>query len=113
MPLLNLDEALDRLGGDEELLREIAGLFMEDYPKTLADIRRALDIQSGPALESAAHNLKGAVGNFGAAPVWEAARSLEQMGRENQLAHSEAAWVELNTTLTQLKGELEELVRGS
>ena len=59
---------LDRVEGDRELLQDILGLFSDSTPGALATIREALARHDGPAIEHAAHKLKGAVSNFGATP---------------------------------------------
>jgi HPt (histidine-containing phosphotransfer) domain-containing protein len=87
LPETGLDRhvALLRVGGDEELLREIAAIFLDDYPKGLAEIREAIAGGDAKKLESAAHSVKGSVGNFGAQAAVESAFRLEQMGRQERL----------------------------
>ena len=58
--------ALSRVGGDHELLSEIAILFLEDGPRAVAQIQQAIEQGDARRLESAAHALKGSVANFGA-----------------------------------------------
>ena len=77
--------ALLRVGGDEELLKEIAAIFLDDYPKVLGEIRAAISNGNARQLESSAHALKGSVGNFGARAAVDSALRLEQMGRERRL----------------------------
>jgi two-component system sensor histidine kinase/response regulator len=55
--------ALQLLGGDAELLKELAELFLESCPKMLQDIRVALQKRDAKALEIAAHLRTGSVGN--------------------------------------------------
>lgn len=113
MPLsgVSLDRqvALSRVGGDFELLKEIAVLFLEDYPKSLADLRAAAARRDAKAVERAAHGLKGSVANFGAAAVVEAARSIEEMGRAQQIAEIEPMITQLEQALAVLQQELEAL----
>ncbi len=67
--LHHLDEAvaLSRVGGDVELLREVVGLFLDDYPQSLDLIRDAVARGDQAGLERHAHSLKGSVSTFGAA----------------------------------------------
>ncbi len=81
----DLKVALERVGGDEELLKEIAELFVEDAPKLLEAIRVAIESGDGAALHRAAHSLKGSVSNFGAPEAVAAAMQLEAMGKDNHL----------------------------
>jgi signal transduction histidine kinase/CheY-like chemotaxis protein len=99
---LNLGQALDRVGGDRELLREIAGVFLDSYPGQLAELRDAVARRDSRAVQRAAHGLKGAVGNFGARAAAAAAERLELMGRAQDLAGAEAALGELSEALTRL-----------
>ena len=57
--------ALSRVGGDMELLREIAALFLEECPRSLLEIHQAVTGEDAAKLENAAHSLKGSVANFG------------------------------------------------
>ena len=77
--------ALSRVGGDEELLKEIAIIFLEDYPNSLREIQAAIDSGDSSELERSAHSLKGSVANFGARDAVACALRLEQMGRAGQL----------------------------
>lgn len=97
---------MSRVGGDEELLREIAGLFLEDYPEQLALIRRSLEAGDAHTLERAAHSLKGSVSNFGAEAVYQAAYAVEQIGRNQQLELAAPAVQALESALAALHGEL-------
>lgn len=108
--VIDLPLALSRVGGDVALLRDIAQIFFEEYPNALADIRRALASRDGPALERAAHFLKGAVANFGAQRATEAAFTLEKMGREERWEGCEAILTDLEAAFAQLVPELAALL---
>lgn len=104
--LLDRSAALERIGGDEELLREIAGLFLAEYPILLQDIRVALESGDAEALERSAHSLKGSVANFEARPAVEAALRLEAMGRNRNLDRAPTVFTELEAVLRALHPEL-------
>ncbi len=90
-PALAVDRAalLARVGGDDQLLREIVGLFLEDAPRLFQDIRKALASGDAEGLRVAAHGLKGAAANFGANRVSEIALQLEMLGRDGIMAGAE------------------------
>ncbi len=79
--IFNLDEALSRVEGDHQLLAELAGVFLQEYPKMVSTLHAALAQQDPQSLYHAAHTLKGSVGNFGAKAAFAAAFTLEQLGR--------------------------------
>ena len=105
-------QVLARVGGDRELLAEISRLFVDDAPRHLDRIRRALDVRDGEALRRAAHGLKGAAANFDAEGVVAAARTLEEIGRMQEFdadPRCEAAWRALSQETDQLISVLKTL----
>jgi len=83
---LDYSAALARVGGDAELLQELAGMFMEEYPKLLDEIRRGLGEQNAALASNAAHQLKGLLAQFGAETARQAAYAVEQPARQGDLA---------------------------
>ncbi|HEY6391795.1 MAG TPA: Hpt domain-containing protein [Bryobacteraceae bacterium] len=107
--LRQLDEsiALTRVGGDAELLCEVIGLFLDDYPHSLEKIRAAVNAGDSSAVEQHAHSLKGSVSIFGAKEALEAAFSLEKQGRSGNLTEAPDGLKRLEQALADLKPELE------
>jgi HPt (histidine-containing phosphotransfer) domain-containing protein len=101
--------ALSRVGGDVELLKEIAVLFLDDYPKSLSELREAVKARDPKRVERSAHGLKGSVSNFGARLAVEAAFQLESMGRAQKLVEVEQVLRSLELALAALRPELESL----
>jgi HPt (histidine-containing phosphotransfer) domain-containing protein len=101
--------ALSRVGGDAELLKEIAVLFLDDYPKSLSELRQAIEAGDARRIERSAHGLKGSVSNFGARPAVEAAMRLETMGRAQKLVEVDQVLHSLELALAALRPELESL----
>ena len=104
--LLDRATALARVGGDLDLLKEIAALFLDEYPRELDDIRKALATGDAQLLERTAHGLKGSVANFGAAAAVDAAFQLEQLGRAGKLDQAPPALDALERALALLDTEL-------
>lgn len=98
----DLSAALERVGGDQELLKEIADLFLEDAPQILAAVRSAVESGDAEGLQRAAHSLKGSVANFGAEEAVRWAYSLEQMGQENSLSGASDALEVLEVELQKV-----------
>ena len=72
--LQNEAVALDRVGGDRELLKELMEVYRTECPRWLADIRGAISCGDAAGLCRAAHSLKGASSIFGAAEAVSAAQ---------------------------------------
>ena len=82
--------ALARAGGDEALLRELAGVFLTEVPAWLAGVDRAIDAGDADAIAKAAHTVKGAVDACGVVGGYDAALALERhaKGTTFQLARA-------------------------
>ena len=89
---INWDLARKNTGHDAVSLDELARIFLEECPHTLAEIRQALSTSDSTLLRRATHTLKGSAVIFGAQQVVDAAFRLEMMGRENDLATAAAAF---------------------
>ena len=105
--VLELAEALDHVEGDEQLLADLAGVFLKDYPAQMKEIRRAIDQQDLAGIERAAHSLKGAVANFGARRTFNVAFELEKASRGGDLAECRRLSTTLEAEMGRLKQELE------
>jgi signal transduction histidine kinase/CheY-like chemotaxis protein len=81
-----------RLAGDDELMTEAIGLFLDDLPARLAAVGAAVDVRDGPALHAAAHALKGAAATMSANRLMAAAAILEQAGAQSRLDSIDTAW---------------------
>ena len=99
---INPKALLEGLGGDAKLLGELIELFLADGPQLLSNIRKAVAAGNSKALQEASHALKGSVGNFGAKGAFEAARTLEIMGKENDLAGARKAFARLEKQVGSL-----------
>jgi PAS domain S-box-containing protein len=75
------EEIWKRVGGDRELLLELAAMFTADTPAMIDSVRTSLNEKNAEDLERSAHRLKGAVSNWSATMAVELALSLEQTGR--------------------------------
>jgi HPt (histidine-containing phosphotransfer) domain-containing protein len=107
-PVFDLGAALDSLDGDTELLREIVGISMTQFPKHMEKIREGISARNPKILEHAAHSLKGTGANLLAQGVMEAASRLEEIGRAGSVAGSKEALVKLEEELTKLQVALRE-----
>jgi HPt (histidine-containing phosphotransfer) domain-containing protein len=109
VPILDHDLALTRVGGDPELLREIACLFLDNYQAWLSELRDAAKRGDATRVEHTAHGLKGSVANFGAEPAVNAAREIETLGHNRDLAQVDSSLKALEAALAALRPELEAL----
>jgi signal transduction histidine kinase/DNA-binding response OmpR family regulator/HPt (histidine-containing phosphotransfer) domain-containing protein len=102
----NRAEALDRIGGDEDLLRDLCHIFLEESPKLLQQLQQAIAAGDADAVMRAAHSLKGEAGYLGADGTSNVARQLEEMGHNKDLSRAGDAIATLEREVAGLYLEL-------
>ncbi len=102
-------EALRRMGGDEDLLADLAGVFLKDYSQQVANIRNAMQQSDCPGIERAAHTLKGSVAAFGAGRATQVVLQLETSARSGDLGECRRLLTLLEPEVDALKSELQSL----
>jgi two-component system sensor histidine kinase/response regulator len=98
--------AVERLGGDEELFAELAGLFRDEGPRMMQEIQRAIDAGDPAAIQRTAHGLKGAAGYLGGMRTAEAAHRLELIGTTKELSAVSTAFQQLQEEIDRMLAEL-------
>jgi len=109
--ILDRDKILEQTGANEETLKEIVELFDTESVKLMKRIRDAIENEDSSKLQRAAHTLKGSIRIFGAERPAAAAKRLEIMGRDKNLADAEQAWQVLVEEIERLKPLLNDLVK--
>jgi two-component system, sensor histidine kinase and response regulator len=96
-------------GGDDDFARELAEMFLESAPRTIADIETALESGDLHALTNQAHALSGISRTIGAKNLAGVAAQLEAAGRASSLTAAVklgpglvAAWEQARSALEQL-----------
>ena len=96
--------------GEPDVLVEVLGLFLEDAPARLDAMTAAVAAGDGPALQRAAHALKGAAGTIGARSLQAACRELEEMGKHNRLESATAGLDLMRREYERVKAEIDHLL---
>ena len=102
-------EALDRIGGDEELLRDLCQIFLEESPKLMEKLQQAVVAGDSDGVMRAAHSLKGESSYLGAGGTSQAARQLEEMGRSQDLSRARKTLAVLEREITTLHLDLKDV----
>jgi histidine phosphotransfer protein HptB len=76
--------------GDDSFLQEIIGIFLNDSPIRLQEIRDGLKSGDAKLVTRAAHSLKGSSGNFGAKRMQVASKDLEHLALADKLTEAAA-----------------------
>ena len=100
--VMDIEAALELVGGDEDILKEVIGVFLEyDYPDQFSRLKDGIDRHDAQTVKEAAHSIKGAVSSFGSKVLTGTALELEEMGRNNDLTGAPAALRELEEEVKQ------------
>ena len=99
--------ALDNVGGDIEVLREIIGMFFEECPGWLNQIRDGVARGDAAAVRHGAHTLKGAISTFGSTAARDLAQQLETMGQHQDLTGADEISLQLERAIHDLRPALE------
>jgi len=101
--VMDVSAALSRLDGDIELLREIAVLFFESYPKLSMEAKRAIENKDLAALQKVAHSIKGSVGNLAVGEAYNVALRFEQVVKLGDFSEAEKILGELESEVAKLQ----------
>ncbi|QIN81619.1 PAS domain S-box protein [Rubrobacter tropicus] len=93
--------------GEPDILEELAGIFLEDAPGRVEEIRSCLESGDATGVERAAHTLKGSAGNMGATRVSSLASVLQDAGGEGDLSDAPRLLGELEQELDRVRGALD------
>ena len=85
--------ALERFGGDENLLRLQMSFFLTEAPELLQEIQKAIAESDGKSLHLAAHRLKGLVRTYDDDLAGELATKLENISGKQELKEAEPNFV--------------------
>jgi HPt (histidine-containing phosphotransfer) domain-containing protein len=105
-PVMDWDLALLGVQNRTKLLLEMAELFLDECPKQLEDIPRAIAERNLSALQRIAHTMMSSAGYFAAKSAIHAARHLEALATEGDLKGAAQAFPELQHTFQRLMAEL-------
>ncbi len=97
-------------GDNDEFLREIAGIFLEDTPQRIAELRQSLTAGDVAKFTRAAHSIKGSSANLGAMTLRSAAEKLEHHSRKDGLTGVSDLVTEVTSEFTRAETELRKLI---
>ena len=112
MQPIDLSTALSATDGDVDLLREVIGSFLDEYPKLLIELANAIELGDFARVRRASHTIKGTLRIFGDLSAREIAGELEEMGKTECLTLADAKCKSLKLSLAALHQQLADKLRG-
>ncbi|HLK04599.1 MAG TPA: PAS domain S-box protein [Candidatus Acidoferrum sp.] len=110
---VNLSELLARVENDWDLLRELAGIFLEDFPRYTANLRQAVSDGNIAQVAEFAHSLKGMLSNFAVGSAAKAASELELLARQEKREELAGGFAKFENATQGLVAEIEGLLTGA
>jgi HPt (histidine-containing phosphotransfer) domain-containing protein len=98
----NRQSALQRIGGDERLLHDLAVFYLEDAPALLARLKEAVHQSDAESVMHAAHTLKSLSANLDAHQAVALAGILERAGRVGDLSAAADFLAELDAAVADV-----------
>ncbi|NWG86670.1 MAG: response regulator [Hydrogenophilaceae bacterium] len=106
LPIFDRADALDRIGGDEELLQSLLDIFLAEYDKYIGNLDQSYAAENWPNFIRAAHTLKGALGTIAASRAQKKAEILEHAAKADEQARYATLMAELKQELEAFKAEI-------
>jgi CheY-like chemotaxis protein/HPt (histidine-containing phosphotransfer) domain-containing protein len=85
LAIFDYDGLMDRVIGDEQLLRKVTGVFVNDIPGKITLLKEAIFARDSKNVTFHAHSMKGASGNIGANQLYRLAAEMENAGKTGNL----------------------------
>jgi signal transduction histidine kinase/CheY-like chemotaxis protein/HPt (histidine-containing phosphotransfer) domain-containing protein len=93
-------QALARVEGDQALLSELIGIFLEEVPRRIAELRQGCSSGDRELVERTAHTMKGELGYLAMRGIADKAKEIEHLAREDQLNHASALLTAFETEVS-------------
>ena len=98
-------------GDNDEFLREITGIFLEDTPLRITELDQSLVAGDVPKFTRAAHSIKGSSANLGALGLRAVAEKLEHLSRKDGLAAVKPLVADVKAEFARAQAELTKLTK--
>lgn len=82
---INMEEVLERIGGDEAFLKELLNMYNEEFQAKYQELEKAIQEKDFQNIREAGHYLKGASANLSLPGLRAACLKMEQAGHAQDL----------------------------
>jgi HPt (histidine-containing phosphotransfer) domain-containing protein len=110
LAVLDLDELIERTGGEREFAVELLGDFLETLPGDIAELKEVLDRGNLEEIMGKAHAIKGAAASLSAEVFSDIAKRIEYAGRDLDLEAARGNFDRLVEASEKLKEAISRVV---
>lgn len=107
----DMQAALNRMGGEKELLIDMAEIFVEDSVRLVSDFEDALSQRNAEESTRCVHSLRGMCLNFGARDAAESAQAVELLCSRNELGQASDLTPHMEQQISTLRHALRDWLR--
>jgi len=104
---IEVEEALDRIGGDEALYRRLLDKFAQGHRDAVSNIDAAVAAGDLVAVRAAAHALRGVAANIGASDLAELAEAVETAARDGDATAARRGMDDLAAEHARVMGSID------
>ena len=104
-----LEGLADLDDGEESIVAELAGIFLEDASSRIEILREAVEKDDADSISKTAHTLKGSSGNMGAHRIQALCTKLQEAGESGNLAAAPGLIERIEAEFDRARPELAEL----
>ncbi len=101
--IFDREELMERVGGNEDICKQVVKLFMDNLPEYIRKLRTALQKNDARQIQFQAHTVKGMAANVAAHRMHSIASELEDAGEE-------AAWEKISLLITEMESEFKNVL---
>ncbi len=102
----DLSSALKRMGGDEQLMREMIRIFLEDSPAMIDQLSAAVAAADVATIHRISHSLRGLVSTYDAHDATRSALALEKLAGAGDMGQVQDRLDELRSQMQDLSTAL-------
>ncbi|QDU38185.1 Signal transduction histidine-protein kinase BarA [Maioricimonas rarisocia] len=112
-PIINIDSALSRMGGNRNLLEDMANFFLEDSVQLCDQVEEGITAADAELAARSAHSLKGLASNFDAETLVVLSQQAERASQRHDFETARALLDALRTQVRLVSDALRQDVIGS
>lgn len=100
-------DVLNRVDNDQELLRDLLGIFQEEFPRAMSSLEASVAAGDRKNISALSHKLKGMLSNLGATRAAAAAAKLEVLASAGDQATLSEAFAAVERESASLFSEIQ------
>ena len=104
-------KATAKFDDDIEFYRELTEIFLQDAPQQLVCLKESLEKKDAEGVETHAHKLKGASGNFGLEYLSRLCSELQRYGCEGNIDEASRIYLKVSSEYKQVELALKESIK--